>query len=422
MNRRQIAIGIAALGVAGFAVWYYRSAQQSDAPTFRYATVERTTLEATVAATGTLSAVRTVQVGTQVSGLVRELLVDFNDRVKKGQLLARIDPILQQQAVAEAQASLERNNAQLTQAKAEYDRTKTLFDAQMVTASEFNAIEATYAVARSNVRSAQIALDRARQNLSYTSIYAPIDGVIVSRTVDIGQTVAASLSAPELFRIAENLREMQILASVDESDIGKIAVGQAVTFTVAAYAGRTFAGTTKQVRLLSSITDNVVNYTVVIGVENVDGKLLPGMTATVKFLTARAPDVLAVSSAALRFTPTATMLGADSALLTKTRPTAMPGDSAVRRAAPARRRPGGDSTGTLWVRNATGTFARLVVRTGLSDGQRTEVRGPNVTEGLQVIVGSTTASSGAATTATTTNPFQPAAQGGGGPPRPRGAF
>ena len=421
MNRRPFAIGIVVLSVAALATWYYRSAQTSDAPTFRYATVERTTLEATVAATGTLSAVRTVQVGTQVSGLVRELLVDFNDRVKKGQLLARIDPILQQQAVAESPASLERATAQHTQAKAEYDRTKTLFEAQVVTASEFNAIEATYAVASSNVRSAQIALDRARQNLSYTSIYAPIDGVIVSRTVDIGQTVAASLSAPELFRIAKNLREMQILASVDESDIGKIAVGQPVTFTVAAYAGRTFSGITKQVRLLSSITDNVVNYTVVVGVENGDGKLLPGMTATVKFLTARAPDVLAVSTAALRFTPTAAMLGADSALLTASRrPTTM-GDSAARRAASARRRPGGDSTGTLWVRDSTGTFARLVVRTGLSDGQRTEVRGPNVTEGLQVIVGGTTASSGAAATAATSNPFQPAQQGGGAP-RPRGAF
>ncbi|WP_053333546.1 efflux RND transporter periplasmic adaptor subunit [Gemmatimonas phototrophica] len=421
MNRRPFAIGIVVLSVAALATWYYRSAQTSDAPTFRYATVERTTLEATVAATGTLSAVRTVQVGTQVSGLVRELLVDFNDRVKKGQLLARIDPILQQQAVAESQASLERANAQLTQAKAEYDRTRTLFEAQVVTASEFNAIEATYAVATSNVRSAQIALDRARQNLSYTSIYAPIEGVIVSRTVDIGQTVAASLSAPELFRIAKNLREMQILASVDESDIGKIAVGQPVTFTVAAYAGRTFSGITKQVRLLSSITDNVVNYTVVVGVENGDGKLLPGMTATVKFLTARAPDVLAVSTAALRFTPTAAMLGADSALLTASRrPTTM-GDTAARRAASVRRRPGGDSTGTLWVRDSTGTFARLLVRTGLSDGQRTEVRGPNLTEGLQVIVGITTASSGAAATAATSNPFQPTQQGGGAP-RPRGAF
>jgi HlyD family secretion protein len=404
MNRRQIAIGIAVVSVAGFAMWYYRSTQTGDAPTFRYATVERTTLEATVAATGTLSAVRTVQVGTQVSGLVRELLVDFNDRVRKGQLLARIDPVLQQQAVAEAQASLERSNAQHTLATAEYGRTKQLFDQQMVTASEFSTVDATYAVARSNVRSAQIALDRARQNLSYTSIYAPINGVIVSRTVDVGQTVAASLSAPELFRIAENLQEMQILASVDESDIGRIAVGQPVTFTVAAFAARTFTGTAKQVRLLSSTTDNVVNYTVVIGVANADGALLPGMTATVKFLTARAPEVLAVSSAALRFTPSAAMLGGDSALLAR-----------PRRAPPS----AGGTTGTLWVRNAAGTFARLVVRTGLSDGQKTEVSGPGVTEGLQVVVGATAASGAAA--ASGANPFQPAQQGGGAP-RPRGAF
>lgn len=317
-TRAGIAVALVCSVVAGL-VWYRRTADARSTPTFRFATVERTTLESTVSATGALSAVRTVQVGTQVSGQVSALYVDFNDKVKKGQLLARIDPTLQQQAVAESQASLERADAQLAQAKSEFDRNKQLFDAQVITATEFSTIQVTYRLAQSNVRSAQINLERSRQNLAYTSIYSPIDGVIVSRAVELGQTVAASLSTPELFRIAESLAEMQILASVDESDIGKILVGQPATFTVSAFPAQAFKGTVRQKRLLSVVTENVVNYTVVLAVANDDGRLLPGMTATVKFLTSRAEEVLAVSNAALRFVPTAEQLGADSVLLTARR-------------------------------------------------------------------------------------------------------
>ena len=206
MKKSSVALGIVlACVTAGGVFWYTRRAEARNAVSFRFATIETSTVESTVSATGALSAVRTVQVGTQVSGQVAALYVDFNDKVRKGQLLARIDPTLQQQAVAESQAALERAEAQLAQAKAEYDRNKQLFDAKVVTATEFTTIEVTYRLAQSNVTSARIALQRTRQNLAYTSIASPIDGVIVSRAVELGQTVAASLATPEIFRIAENL-------------------------------------------------------------------------------------------------------------------------------------------------------------------------------------------------------------------------
>lgn len=453
MKKTRIATAAVLIGAASGGLWFYKRAEARELPSFRYATIERTTLESTVSATGSLSAVRTVQVGTQVSGQISALYVDFNDKVRKGQLLARIDPTLQQQAVSESQAALERAEAQFAQAKAEYDRNKQLFDSKIVTESEFSTIQANYAVAKSNVRSAQISLDKTRQNLAYTSIYAPIEGVIVSRAVDVGQTVAASLATPELFRIAEDLTEMQILASVDESDIGKIAVAQPVSFTVAAYSGRTFTGSVKQMRLQSATTDNVVNYTVVIAVSNTDGKLLPGMTATVKFMTNKAENVLAVSNAALRFTPTAAMLGADSTLLTTRR------DSTARRGAGAAggavaanaatggaspgtqnggfappgagtagggarrvRRPGMDSIATLWVSDSKGKLTPHRVRTGLTDGQKTQITSRDLDVGVQVVVGTNTAIAGGA--AATTNPFQQTQQrgGAGGGPRPPGAF
>ncbi len=439
MNKTRVGLAVALVAVAGAGYyWYQKRSEASSTPSFRTAALERTSLESTVSATGALSAVRTVQVGTQVSGQVSALYVDFNDKVKKGQLLARIDPTLQQQAVAESQAALDRADAQLAQAKAEFDRNKTLYDAQVITATEFTTIQVTYRLAQSNVKSAQISLDRTRQNLAYTSIHSPIDGVIVSRAVELGQTVAASLSTPEIFRIAESLTEMQILASVDESDIGKIAVGQTATFTVAAFPARTFPATVKQKRLLSAVTDNVVNYTVVLAVANTDGKLLPGMTATVKFLTSKAENVLAVSNSALRFTPTAEMLGKDSTLLTPARrpgaagepgaagtaPGATPGaapavsggnGSPFGTAAPRTRRPPSDSIGVLWVMDSTGRLARMRVRTGISDGQKTQVSGRELVEGMKVVIGASTGAAGAAGAAAA-NPFQQTQrQGGRGP-------
>jgi HlyD family secretion protein len=431
MTRTRISTAAAAaLVLAATGLWFYERAEGSEAPPYRLAAVERGNLEAAVSATGTLGAVTTVQVGTQVSGQVSAIYVDFNDRVKKGQLIARIDPTLQQQAVQDAQAGLDRARAQYEQARQEYERNKQLFEAKIVTASEFGSVQSNYQVAQANVKSAQVTLDRARQNLAYTSIYAPIDGVVVERNVDVGQTVAASLSAPQLFLIANDLSRMQILASVDESDIGLIREGGTARFTVQAYPNETFTGTVRQVRLQSTTKENVVNYTAVVEVENPNGKLLPGMTATVSFLTGSATNVLMVPNAALRFRPTAEMLadadvrqpaqGGARADSSRALNVAQSGGGAARTGtggssgAGARR---SGNAGTLWYLGASGKLTSARVRTGLTDGQKTEITGTGIAEGTQVVVGvsqGAQAASGAAA-----SPFQQQSQGGG-PPRPGG--
>jgi HlyD family secretion protein len=307
MKKTQI-IGVIAVAAVIVGVLIYRHAAHSEPPPYRFTPVERGSLEAAVSATGTLSAVTTVQVGTQVSGRIVAMYADFNDPVKKGQLVARIDPVLQEQTVRDAQAQLERVRALAEQSKVEFERNRGLFENKVLTEIEFNTAKYSYEVAQANVKSAQVTLDRAKQNLAYTSIYAPVDGVVVERTVDVGQTVAASLSAPQLFLIANDLSQMQILASVDESDIGAIKPGQPVRFTVQAYPNQSFEGKVKKVRLQSKTTENVVNYTVEVSVENASGKLLPGMTATTEFVTGSATDVLMVANSALRFRPTEQMM------------------------------------------------------------------------------------------------------------------
>lgn len=429
IRRGALVAGTVLLSAAAGGAWFHQRADASALPAYRTAAIERADLRSTVSATGALSAVRTVQVGTQVSGQVAEIYVDFNDRVKKGQLLARIDPTLQEAAVEEAQAGLERAQAQLTQARGEYERQKQLHDAKIVTASEFSATEANYRVAQAQLRSAEIALNRARQNLGYTRIHSPIDGVIVERNVDVGQTVAASLSAPQLFLIANDLTQMQILASVDESDIGSIREGQPVTFTVQSYQNRSFTGTVQQVRLQSTTQDNVVNYTAVVSVQNPNGRLLPGMTATVEFETAMAADALTVPNAALRIRPTEEMLAAAGASGSApgeqrgARQAGAPADSAGRRAAGgARTGAAGARTGqarssaaTLWLVDAAGKLTSKRVRTGISDGQRTQVIAEGLAEGTQVVtsVPSAGSSGGAGGAPANSNPLQPQRARGG---------
>ena len=442
MKKTRLTIAIATVVAIGAGLWFYQRADASEAPPYRFASVQRASVHSTVSATGSLSAVTTVQVGTQVSGQVAEIKADFNDKVKKGQLLARIDPTLQKQAVSDAQAGVERVQAQYEAARLDYNRSKPLYDAQAITATEFNTSESNYLVAQANLKSAQIALDKAKQNLAYTNIYAPIDGVVVERNVDVGQTVAASLQAPQLFLIANDLSQMQILASVDESDIGRIAEGQKVSFTVQSYPDQSFEGTVRQVRLQSATTENVVNYTVVVSVANPNGKLLPGMTATVTFHTDSAEDVLTVPNAALRFRPSGaaaeavaqgaaagtrapgarrrasgasnSSAAAGSAGAVATRGSSTAGDAGA--AATADLRP----TATLWRVDASGKLLPLPVHTGLSDGQKTEVQGAGLSDGLQVIVGSNGAGSGAAGTSGTSNPLQMQQQGSR--PRPPGVF
>jgi len=401
MNKKRSLIAIIIIAVlAAAGALFYRVANAKETPAYRFATVQRGNIQSTVSATGTLNAVTTVSVGTQVSGQVSELLVDFNDHVKKGQLLARIDPTLAQQAVTDAQANVEKAQAEALQAARDSRRNDELMAAGLVAKSADEQSRSSAEVANAGVKSARIALDRARQNLAYTNIYAPIDGVVVERNVQQGQTVAASLSAPQLLLIANDLSKMQILAQVGESDIAQIKEGQPVEFTVQALTGQTFKGTVKQVRLQSATTDNVVNYTVVVSVDNPQGKLLPGMTARANFLTKAAANVLEVSNAALRF-----------------KPSVMPATTTTTATAPKQSRSGAPRKGgTLYTLDAKGQPQAIRVLTGVSDGTMTEVRGKDLKEGMNVIAGTAAQT---ASTSTSATPFQSGQQQRGGA---RGGF
>ncbi len=428
-TRGKLISAAVVVATLGGVAWMHQRAEASATPTYRTSAIERGDLHATVSATGALSAVRTVEVGTQASGQVAAVLVDYNSPVKKGQLIARIDPTLQQQAVQDAEAGVARSQAPLTSAKLDYDREVSLHEQKIVTESEFNTAVSTYAVAKANLTSAQIALEKARQNLSYTNIYAPVDGVVVERDVDVGQTVAASLSSPKLFVIANDLRKMQILASVDESDIGLIKTASPVTFSVQSYQNQQFTGVVDQVRLNASTVNNVVSYTTVVSVDNPDGKLLPGMTATVKFITASADSVLTVPATALRFSPPADA---------KAPTTTTPSDSARRAAFIAGRSAGGQGNaggqgganaarpkaswqqsgmrpGTLYTLGADGKLVSHRVIIGITDGQKTEIKSKDLKQGDSIVLGMNTAATAAA--APSANPLAPQQQqrGRGGP-------
>jgi HlyD family secretion protein len=438
--KMRVTAAVLAASTIGGVLWFQARADAGTTPSYRLGKIERGSVKSTVSATGTLGAVRTVEVGTQVSGQISALYVDYNSHVKKGQLIARIDPILQEQAVADAQAGLARSEAVVTQTQLEYERSKKLHDQQIATDAEFNVAQSNYAQARASLTSARINLQRAKQNLSYTNIYSPIDGVVVERAMDVGQTVAASLSAPKLFVIANDLSRMQILASVDESDIGKIQAGQPVTFTVQSFPDRQFTGTVEQVRLNSTTLNNVVSYTAVVAVSNEDGKLLPGMTASVKLVTASADDVLTVASTALRFTPPE---GAKTNA--PVRPTRPAGDSARQSSvptggaptagfngggfpggpggnnAPRRPRPTGSQPGSMaqvWTVDANGVLTPHRVRLGISDGQKTQITSRDLAEGASIVISVTQPGATTASTGTTANPLQPQntqRRGPGGP-------
>jgi len=441
MSTKRILIAVAVVVVLGAGVFFLVRRKADAAPAYRFVLVGRGDVVSVVTATGTLGAVRTVQVGTQVSGQIAELHADFNDHVKKGQLIARLDPTLLQQAVHSAQADLARARADVEQTSYLAAQAVALYQNHTVTQTEYQTAEYNAAVAKAGLASSQAALDRALQNLTYATIYSPVDGVVVERNVDVGQTVAASFSAPQLFLIAADLSKMQILVSVDESDIGQLKQGQPVTFTVQAYPNRTFTGTVSQVRMQSTTVQNVVNYTVVVNVPNPDGALLPSMTATVTVQAAKATNVLTVSDAALRFRPTAAMVAAvrarpgGAASDTAHRP--IGGDSAQRVAislgaagaagaagAPGAANGGGEArtsgasaprrsagVATVWYVAANGQPAAAQVRTGLTNGQLTEISGPNVHEGMKIIAG--VLSGGATDTTTATSPFQAQQQAGG---------
>ena len=381
--KRLLAVAaLVSVGGSGYA--FYSSRETEAAPALITAPVTRGAIVDAISSTGTLQAVTSVQVGTQVSGTIESLGADYNSIVKRGQVLARLDRSLFQTQVDQnranlvrAEADVERLRVALQDANTKLSRAQALSERQLLPQSELDAAAVDARSAEAQVRSSEAQVTQARAelkqsqvNLDNSIITAPIDGIVLSRAVDVGQTVAASMQAPTLFVLAADLTKMQVLANLDESDIGRIADGQKVTFTVDAYPGRTFEGVVSQIRLQPQTVQNVVTYSVVIDAPNHDLVLKPGMTANVTIQVARRDDALRVPAAALRFTPE-----------------------------------GQSSKGPQVWRSDNGVLTPVPVKAGLSDGQFTEVVEGNLSVGDSLAVRQST-SNQSVRPAATASPFQ----------------
>jgi HlyD family secretion protein len=292
----------AAVVIVAGVVWYFRRGD-ADTPVYQTATVTRGDLMQSVTATGQLNPVTNIQVGCQVSGTIQTIFVDYNSVVKAGQIIAQIDPRLYQAQVEQAEADLANANANLELQQVEASRASDLFTNKLISNSDYDTAIANLHEADAMVKIKQAALDNARANLGYTKIYSPVDGVVLSRAVDVGQTVASSFNTPTLFQIANDLTKMQIDANVSEADIGTVEENQKVNFTVDAFPSRTFIGHVVQIRNSPTNVQNVITYDTVIAVGNPDLKLRPGMTANATIITAQRSGVLKIPNAALRFRP-----------------------------------------------------------------------------------------------------------------------
>jgi HlyD family secretion protein len=376
--------------------------------------VDRGNVTMTVTATGTVSAVTTVQVGSQVSGVIARLEADFNSRVKKGQLLAELDPTPFVAQVEQRQADLTRAQVQTDDARIKYDRQRRLMAAGLTPQAEVDAAEAQFKSAAAQVQQARAALSQVQTNLRYTKIISPIDGIVVERQYDVGQTVAASFQAPTLFQIAQDLTKMQVQADVDQSDIGRVRVGQIARFNVDAYPENEFRGRISQIRYNALVNQNVVTYPVIIEVDNPKGQLMPKMTANVTIDVSTVQNVLRVPNAALRFKPPTENAKESTA------PSAS-GD-AMQRAARGRRRglggaasqlPGGAAEAkaqTVYTLDAERKLKPVEIRTGISDGRYTHIVSGALKEGDEVVIG-------VATSKVESAPPMGGQGGPGGPPR-----
>ena len=303
MNKKKALVIAAVAAIATLAVWLLSGGKKEETITFDTAAVAPANIMNSITATGTIEPVTSVTVGTQVSGIVSKLFVDYNSVVKKGKVIAELDKTNLMSQLNTAKTQLATAQSQLNYQTANYKRYKTLFEKGLVAADDFDNAKLSYTQAKEQVASAKEEVQRAQTNLSYATITSPIDGVVLSKSVEEGQTVAASFSTPELFTIAQDLTNMQVVADVDEADIGDVKEGERVSFTVDAYPDDTFEGEVKQVRQEATTTNNVVTYEVVISAPNADLKLKPGLTANVTIYTAERKGVLSVPSKALRFTP-----------------------------------------------------------------------------------------------------------------------
>ena len=359
-KKRKIGLIIIGIIVVAIAVILIVKAKKSANKelVIRTHVVAEYTVENTVTATGTIEPVETVEVGTQVSGKVEKIYVDFNDVVKKGQLMAELDKQTLNQSLSRAKASLTSAESQLNYAKLTYERTKQLYEANAATLAAYQESQNAYTQAQMSKRNAQAAYDQAMVDLGYAEIYSPIDGIVLDRAVEVGQTVAASFSTPTLFTLANDLTKMQVEADVDEADIGQVKMGQRVTFTVDAYMDDVFEGTVNQIRMKPTTTSNVVTYTVIIDAPNPDQKLFPGMTANVTIVTEEQTG-LAVPAEAFNFTP-------DEQVLKAIRKAEKPEGQRPEPPKMQEGEPTADHT-VVWLKRGDDMMPRPV-KTGMSDG------------------------------------------------------
>ena len=352
-----IILGIIVVAVAAILIVKAKKSANKEL-VIRTHVVAEYTVENTVTATGTIEPVETVEVGTQVSGKVEKIYVDFNDVVKKGQLMAELDKQTLNQSLSRAKASLTSAESQLNYAKLTYERTKQLYEANAATLAAYQESQNAYTQAQMSKRNAQAAYDQAMVDLGYAEIYSPIDGIVLDRAVEVGQTVAASFSTPTLFTLANDLTKMQVEADVDEADIGQVKMGQRVTFTVDAYMDDVFEGTVNQIRMKPTTTSNVVTYTVIIDAPNPDQKLFPGMTASVTIVTEEQTG-LAVPAEAFNFTP-------DEQVLKAIRKAEKPEGQRPEPPKMQEGEPTADHT-VVWLKRGDDMMPRPV-KTGMSDG------------------------------------------------------
>jgi len=355
---KKTAMLVLLVGVVAAAAWWWNGRSKPAEPQYRTATVGRGDIAAEVSANGTLNPVTLVNVGTQVSGTVKRIDADFNQRVKAGQVLAELDPALFQAALAQSTANLANAQAQLDLARANATRMQELFKQQYVSQQERDQTLAAVAQAEAQVRLARAQVTRDQTNLGFSIIRSPVDGTVINRQVDVGQTVAASFQTPTLFQIGKDLTQMQIDSTVSEADIGQIKVGQPVKFRVDAFPDTEYSGAVRQVRLNATTQQNVVTYNVVVNVANPDLALMPGMTANLRVLVETRPDVLRVPTTALRFRPQAGSAGEGA----------------------------GKSRGSAVYKLVDGKPVRVAVRTGISDKAYTQIVSGELKAGDSVIV------------------------------------
>ena len=382
MKNKKLWMGIGAVVIIALIVWLLSGGKKEQKTEFETAKVERQNIHTSITATGTIEPVTSVTVGTQVSGIVAKLYVDYNSEVKKGQIIAELDKTNLISELNTARANLSSAQSTLGYEQANYSRYKTLYDKGLVSADEYESARLSYDKARQQVATSRESVQKAQTNLGYATITSPIDGVVLSKSVEEGQTVAASFNTPELFTIAKDLTDMRVIADIDEADIGGVKEGQRVSFTVDAFPDDKFEGEVTQVRQQATTESNVVTYEVVISAPNYDLKLKPGLTANVTIFTLEKNGVLAVPSKALRFMPNEALLQKDQKIEDTEAPL------------------------KVWTMEGN-TFKAHAVQTGTTNGILTEITS-GISEGTEVLV-DFTISGGEASgqEQQTSNPFMP---------------